>query len=483
MVYDEHGNYIGDHHWRTAGEVQDGDELELDKGVLIEVGERMGTTQQDLTNLFEKRKSSQTSPSSNRMSSQQLQHSHSQSSQKQTTSMPTATPSFTPTPASSRPSGSQSFRSLNDLLGIKRTPAEYRPSPYEERHPQVTSRPEPSEPAPKRPKVSVGTIPTRSKNVQSGVVDLTESEPETEPQQTRTPSHPTPREKARSNVPIVIPTEESQRKPKGAPSIPNSTSQPRLIQPQEDSPIFAKPALPPPSETRPVGNIPVPPRAPPQDAQNTHTKNKSTHITPDNNDSLRNSRISRPQPDTEPPQQPIKTLRMATDRPRRKLMYSALLPSDTSQKSSPPVMGPPEKRSQSTPKPKESPHASAQDPASTNMEFLPSVSTQFILEEMVVNPGIDSGQNNVSHAGSKESLPSPAQNLSAKRSLDAPLRKSLSDPSALTARSGLHRPTVMRSALSTAPESAEEIEQGPWTSDALDLFDFWPPGRPKPVQY
>jgi len=366
MVYDEHGNYIGDHHWRSAEEVQDGDELELDKGVLIEVGERMGTTQQDLTNLFEKRKSSQTSPSSNRMSSQQIQHSHSQSSQKRTTSTPTPTaaPSFTPTPASSRPSGSQSFRSLNDLLGIKRTPAEYRPSPYEERHLQVTSRPEPSEPAPKRPKVSVGTIPTRSKNEQSGVVDLTESEPEPEPepepqQTTRTPSHPIPREKARSNVPIVIPAEEPQRKSKEAPSIPNSTSQPRLNQPQQNPPTFAKPALPPPSGTRPVGNIPSPPMAPPQDAQNTQTKNKSTHITPDNNDSLRNSRISGPQPDTEPPQQPIKTLRMATDRPRRKLMYSALLPSDTSQKSSPPVMGPPEKRSQSTPKLKESPSVRA----------------------------------------------------------------------------------------------------------------------------
>lgn len=127
--------------------------------------------------------------------------------------------------------------------------------------------------------------------------------------------------------------------------------------------------------------------------------------------------------------------------------------------------------------------ASARDPASTNMEFLPSVSTQFILEEMADNPRIESGQNRVSHARSKESQPAPARNLPARRSLDAPLRKSLSDPSALTARSGLHRPTIMRSALSTAPESAEEIEQGPWTSEALDLFDFWPPGRLRPVQH
>lgn len=127
--------------------------------------------------------------------------------------------------------------------------------------------------------------------------------------------------------------------------------------------------------------------------------------------------------------------------------------------------------------------ASAQDPTSTNMEFLPSVSTQFILEEMLDKPGIESDQSRISHVRSNGSQPAPARNLPAKRSLDAPLRKSLSDPSALTARSNIHRPTVMRSALSTAPESAEEIEQGPWTSEALDLFDFWPPGRPKPVQH
>lgn len=88
---------------------------------------------------------------------------------------------------------------------------------------------------------------------------------------------------------------------------------------------------------------------------------------------------------------------------------------------------------------------------------MPSDSTQFILEEMADIPTVES------------------------KTLDAPLRKSLSDPTAFTTRRGLQtRPTLMRSAMSAAPEPSTDIEEGPWTSEALDLFDFWPLGRPKP---
>lgn len=74
------------------------------------------------------------------------------------------------------------------------------------------------------------------------------------------------------------------------------------------------------------------------------------------------------------------------------------------------------------------------------------------------------------------------RNLPARRSFDAPLRKSLSDPSALNNKPSLQaRPTPMRSAMSAVPEEPEVHEEGPWTAEALDLFDFWPPGRPKPV--
>ena len=54
MVYDVPLNFIGDTHWRAEEAVQDGAELRLDKGVLVEVGEATGTTEQDLTELLEK---------------------------------------------------------------------------------------------------------------------------------------------------------------------------------------------------------------------------------------------------------------------------------------------------------------------------------------------------------------------------------------------------------------------------------------------
>ncbi|KAL8700603.1 MAG: hypothetical protein Q9201_005367, partial [Fulgogasparrea decipioides] len=56
MVYDVPRNYIGDTHWHEPQPVQDGDELELDKGVLIQVGEEVERTNTDLTELLERRK-------------------------------------------------------------------------------------------------------------------------------------------------------------------------------------------------------------------------------------------------------------------------------------------------------------------------------------------------------------------------------------------------------------------------------------------
>ena len=56
MVYDEARNFIGDTHWREPEPVQDGDELQLDKGILIQIGEATGQTLQDISGLFEKRK-------------------------------------------------------------------------------------------------------------------------------------------------------------------------------------------------------------------------------------------------------------------------------------------------------------------------------------------------------------------------------------------------------------------------------------------
>jgi hypothetical protein len=84
---------------------------------------------------------------------------------------------------------------------------------------------------------------------------------------------------------------------------------------------------------------------------------------------------------------------------------------------------------------------------------MPSTSTQFIFDEMLDGSGFK---------------PSALGGLGGRRSIDSSLRKSISDPTALrnTNDVGVTRPS----------------EQGAWTSDALDLFDFWPAGRPKPTE-
>ncbi|EKV12392.1 hypothetical protein PDIG_33040 [Penicillium digitatum PHI26] len=161
MVYDDQGNFIGDHHWRSSDEVQDGDEMELDKGVLIEVTENMGTTETDITTLYEKKKSSQGSPQT-----------------KDPVSQAPCASTYTSASAPLRSSASsQSFRSLNDLLGIKRTPIGHLVSPYEERNPpRPASSIQETERAPKRQKTSsvLNRRPEKGSHARSEVIDLTD---------------------------------------------------------------------------------------------------------------------------------------------------------------------------------------------------------------------------------------------------------------------------------------------------------------------
>ncbi|KAF2107126.1 hypothetical protein BDV96DRAFT_653975 [Lophiotrema nucula] len=58
MVYDTSRNFLGDTYWKESNELQEGDELALDKGVMVEVAEPMGVSQTDLTPLFEKKRDS-----------------------------------------------------------------------------------------------------------------------------------------------------------------------------------------------------------------------------------------------------------------------------------------------------------------------------------------------------------------------------------------------------------------------------------------
>ena len=55
MVYDETKNFIGDLHYRDGDEFGEGTEIQLDRGVLVQVEDRIGQTETDLTPLLERR--------------------------------------------------------------------------------------------------------------------------------------------------------------------------------------------------------------------------------------------------------------------------------------------------------------------------------------------------------------------------------------------------------------------------------------------
>ncbi|OHF03365.1 hypothetical protein CORC01_01418 [Colletotrichum orchidophilum] len=56
MVYDERGNFIGDMHWREDFDFGEGEEFSLERGaVIVQVAECIGSKDQDLTELLDKR--------------------------------------------------------------------------------------------------------------------------------------------------------------------------------------------------------------------------------------------------------------------------------------------------------------------------------------------------------------------------------------------------------------------------------------------
>lgn len=111
------------------------------------------------------------------------------------------------------------------------------------------------------------------------------------------------------------------------------------------------------------------------------------------------------------------------------------------------------------------------DPVPTNADFIPSASTLAALDEIPSDSRYGPDKTAADHRA-QGTLPKSGSNG---------LRKSYSDPTTLTTANGVRpRSLPFKSPLNRFMEEDEPREQGPWTSEALDLFDFWPPGRPKP---
>ena len=55
MVYDTSGNFVGDMHWRESTSICDGDELQLDRGIIVQVGEEVERKEQDISQILDRR--------------------------------------------------------------------------------------------------------------------------------------------------------------------------------------------------------------------------------------------------------------------------------------------------------------------------------------------------------------------------------------------------------------------------------------------
>jgi Protein of unknown function (DUF2439) len=141
MVYDDSKNYIGDAHWRETGDFLEGEELRLDKGVMVEVGEQIGHTETDLTPVILEKRRPETALSPPRMTPQ----------------MPRVSNAYSSGPRPAATSSQARPKSLAAVLGASqgpigraRLPAR---SPFEHRQVNIPRPPEICEgPPAKRPK-------------------------------------------------------------------------------------------------------------------------------------------------------------------------------------------------------------------------------------------------------------------------------------------------------------------------------------------
>jgi hypothetical protein len=92
---------------------------------------------------------------------------------------------------------------------------------------------------------------------------------------------------------------------------------------------------------------------------------------------------------------------------------------------------------------------------------------------------------NLSLSSRVGTLPAQQCPIPSPRSSPKVLQKSLSDPSSIKLKFGDNR--TYQTFLATGRHQfdssvhPDDEEQGPWTSEALYLFDWWPSGRPKPA--
>ncbi|PGH05259.1 hypothetical protein AJ80_08367 [Polytolypa hystricis UAMH7299] len=544
MVYDVTGIFVGDLHWRESGALQDGDELELERGVLVQVGECVERSETDLTELLEKKTRQSTTGSSPARPFSPMSRSSAPS---------TAGESYTPHPR---------LKSLNELLGIKKNaigraglPTK---SPYEERHRVTSNTPPPaaSERAPKRQKLNSPAAITHEVQSRDGnpepvfhkpSIPITSSSRISTVSQAERRSHRLP---PSSPPRRTAPTPTSQR---GTPhdaskiristlstSIPDSSSSEttfntlRIAVEKPRKKLMYRDLL-------PQKNIAQKPSNLRQDSS-TVTKTKAREISPSKPDSPPGLRSRRPSssspkkkhprlnvltpgdPNTSlsfvpsssmlqaleeslppPSSQKTKSINDFFQRSRQKSparAHARVKANDDTVQQPEPQIDSPAAPSPLSPPPKK--QAVQQRTLTRSRSEIAPVAQNTLLDDHdhhhhpMITPAIPPIPEHQAPTNLPLQTPTTTTVVSnataTKPPPPKPLQKSLSDTSTLRVKtsSGTNMQQMVfatsrdsfisaaAAAATSSPIDADEEEQGPWTTEALDLFDWWPAGRPKP---
>jgi hypothetical protein len=164
MVYDVPRNFLGDLHWTDGDDLQEGDEMTLEKGgIMVQVSDRIATIQTDLSELLQRKdrtpaKKPAPAPSSRRPTPHSLAS------------------SVTPRTPQGIPQTPMKHKSLNALLGRSRRPigkaSMPTESPFEARNRELQARSDEREA--KRQKVSAATKTPKTASVKAvqEVIDI-----------------------------------------------------------------------------------------------------------------------------------------------------------------------------------------------------------------------------------------------------------------------------------------------------------------------
>ncbi|KIW71086.1 hypothetical protein PV04_03294 [Phialophora macrospora] len=276
MVYDDSRTFIDDVHYRQEEEFAEGIEIRLDRGVLVEVGERLGQTQTDLAPILDRQRPER-----------------GPSPRKQPVSLSNRLQSTGP---------SQRPKSLTEVLGpsqgrLGRARIPYQ-SPYEQRYP--STRRDPGEPSPKRPRLSSD----KENRADEGPARLSLPQP-------MRPSKPIPQPSRRAEPPIEFEEvfdlsaneEEPQRHPPERVRLTAKSGRNRKEAPEKPplTPVFSYPgptALPRPDHCAVRAGKGKDSRKKPKPSSNSNESATRTHPINSRSSATRTARLllSRPKP-------------------------------------------------------------------------------------------------------------------------------------------------------------------------------------------